>query len=73
MYVANVTDYDNMTDVYDDSLLQKNNCSDNEINIDIVIRTLLLTIPCGISFLCLLSLMVYTIIKTFFRYFIKLC
>ena len=45
MYVVNVTDYDNFTD-----LNFTNNCTDNEIDIDINIPTLLLTKPCGLSF-----------------------
>ena len=55
----NVTDYNNMTDDY--------NCTTNENNIDIIIPTLLLTITCGMSFFCLLSLMVYTLIKPLFN------
>ena len=31
--------------------------------IDIIIPALILTIPCGLSFLCLMSLMVYTLVK----------
>ena len=55
MYKANDTDdYDNMTST---------NCADNEYNIDITIPTLLFTIPCGLSFLCFMSLTVYTSIK----------
>ena len=54
MYVTNVTDHDNLTLC---------NCTDNENNIDIIIPTLLFTIPCGLSFLCLISIMVYTLIK----------
>ena len=55
MNIINVTDlditeYDNTTDT--------NNC-----NIDIIIPVLLFTIPCGLSFLCLISLMIYTLIK----------
>ena len=50
----NYTDYNNITFT---------NCTINENNIDIIIPTLLLTIPCGLSFLCLLSLMAYTFIK----------
>ena len=63
MYVMNVTDYDNMTDDYNDSLSINDNCTINEKNIDIVIPSLLLTIPSGLSFSCLLSLMVYTLIE----------
>ena len=60
MYLTNITDYDNMTDAY-------NNCTNNENNIDIIIPTLLFTIPCALSFLCLISLMVYTLIKPLFN------
>ena len=48
----NVTDYDNILDDYNDSLSKDNNCKINENNIDIIIPTLLLTIPRGLSFLC---------------------
>ena len=55
MYVLNITDdYDNMT---------SNNCTDIENNIDINTPTLLLTKPSGLSFFCLMSLMLYTLIK----------
>ena len=51
MNITNITDdYDNITE-YD-------NC-----NIDIIIPALLFTLPCGLSFLCLISLMVYTLVK----------
>ena len=50
MYILNVTDYDNMTDEYSDTLSLNNNCTMNEKNIDIIIPTLLLTIPCGLFF-----------------------
>ena len=60
----NVTDYDNMTDDYNDSLSIKNNCIINEKNIDIIVPALSFTTPYGLSFLCLKSLMVYTLIKT---------
>ena len=59
MYVTNITDdYDNTT-LY--------NCTNNENDIDIIIPALLFTIPCGLSFLCLFSLMVYTLIKHLFN------
>ena len=55
MYITNITDdYDNMTST---------NCTAIEDNIDIIIPALLFTIPCGLSFLCLMSLMVYTLVK----------
>ena len=57
MKITNVTDdYDNIC-----------SCTENEYDIDITIATLLLTIPCGLSFLCLMSLMVYTLIKPLFN------
>ena len=59
--MTNVTDYDNMTYDYN------NNCTNNENIIEIIKRTLLLTLPCGISFLCLMSLLVYTLIKSLIR------
>ena len=47
MYVLNITDdYDKIT---------LTNSTDNEKLFDINITTLLLTIPCGLSFLCLMS------------------
>ena len=60
MYIINVTDYGNMTDDY-------NNCTDIENNIDIVIPALLFTIPCGLTFSCLKSLMVFNLIKPLFN------
>ena len=86
MYVTNITnDYDNITSSsyaeYDDATSSKftdydnttlSNCTNKEKNIDITIPTLLITIPCGLSLLCLTSLMVYTLIKPFFRFFIIL-
>ena len=62
MYVTNVTDdYDNITNNYDNITFTK--CTNNENNIDIIIPTLLLRVPCGLSLLCMLSLMIYTLIK----------
>ena len=57
----------NNTDDYNDSLSKNNNCANNEINTDKTVPTLLLTIPFGLSFLCLMSLMVYTINKHLFN------
>ena len=57
MNITNITDdYDNITE-YD------NTSDTNDCNIDISIPALLFTIPCGLSFLCLISLMVYTLTK----------
>ena len=66
MNVTNITiDCDNNTSsnyaVFDSMTIS--NCTNNEYTFDTIIPTLLLTKPCGLSFLCLLSLMVYTLIK----------
>ena len=63
----NVTEYDNMTDDYNNILSLNNNCRDKQNEIDIVIPTFLLTIPCGLSFLCSMSLMTYTLLKPLFN------
>ena len=60
MNIIKVTDLDNITE-YD------NTTDTNDCNIDIIIPALLFTIPCGLSFLCLMSLMVYTLIKPLFN------
>ena len=51
----------NITDDYNDTLPL--NCTDNENDIDIIIPVLLFTIPYGLLFLCLISFIVYTLIK----------
>ena len=51
---GNITEFDNTSDI-------------NDCNIDIIIPALLFIIPCGLSFLCLISLMVYTLIKPLFN------
>ena len=50
-----------ITDAYD--VITFSNYRNNEDNTDIIIPTLLLTIPCGLSYLYLISLMIYTLIK----------
>ena len=71
MYISKITDDYNhtltttITDDYKDTL--SSNCTNSEKNIDIRIPTLLSTIPCGLSLLCLMSLMVYTLIKPLFN------
>ena len=67
MYVMNVTDYDNKTDDYNDSLSKNNNCTINEKNMDIIIPALLFKIQCCPSFLCLISFIVYTLTKPLFN------
>ena len=68
--MTNITDFNTRND-YDniiDYIIVTNNLTDifttSENNIDVNIRSLLLTIACGISFFCLVSLMVHTLIKT---------
>ena len=69
MNIINVTDLDNITDY--DNITSTNtsiyNCTDSENDNDIIIPALLFTIPCGLSFLCLMSLIVYTLIKPLFN------
>ena len=60
MYITNNTDDDN------DSLLLNNNCTNNDNNIEII-KPLFTIIPCGLSLICLISLMVYTSIKPLFN------
>ena len=58
MYIAIITnDYDNITST---------NCTNSENNIEIVIP-LNTIIPCGMSPICLLSLMVYTLNEPLFN------
>ena len=66
MYITNVIDYDNIT--YSDDMILCNctNNDNNDSNIEIVIP-LLTIIPCVLSFLCLISFMVYTIAKPLFN------
>ena len=66
MYMVKITnDYDKTTsskyENYDNMTLT--NCTYNENNIDKLIPTLFYTIPCGLSCLYFMSLIVYTLIK----------
>ena len=64
MYMANVTyGYDNITD-YDN--ITPSNCTNNENNIEIILPLFKKT-PCGMSLMCLISFMVYTLVKPFFN------
>ena len=57
MYVTNITDdNDNIT------LCNCTSNGNNDTNIEIVIP-LITIVPCGMSLICLISLMVYTLIK----------
>ena len=53
----------NITDDYDNIIEYDNTTDINSCNIDIIIPVLLFSIPCGLSFLCLISIMVYTLVK----------
>ena len=69
MYITNVTnDYDNITSNnytnYDNMTIT--NCTNSEIDIEIVIP-LITIIPCGMSLICLLSLMAYNLVKPLFN------
>ena len=54
MYISNITDYKNTVDDY--------NCTNNDNNIEIIFP-LFTIIPCGMSLMCIISLMVYTFFK----------
>ena len=60
MNITNVTEYDNMT------LCNCTTNDNNNTNIEIVIP-LITIIPCAVSLICLVSLMVYTLIKPLFN------
>ena len=56
MYITNIGDD------YNDTLSINNNCTNNDNNIEMIIP--LFTIrPCGLSLICLISVMVYTLVK----------
>ena len=56
----------NFTDDYNDTLSINDNCTNNDNDIEIIIP-LIAIIACSLSFFCLLSLMVYTLIKPLFN------
>ena len=57
----------NVTDDYNETLSINNNCTNNDnSNIEIVIP-LITIIPCGLSLICLISFMVYTLVKPQFN------
>ena len=60
MYITNITDD------YNDTISINNNCTNSENNIEIVIP-LITIVPCGMSLICLISLMVYTLVKPLFN------
>ena len=60
MYITNITDD------YNDTLSVNNNFTNSEKNIEIIIP-LITIIPCGMSLICLISLMIYVLIKPLFN------
>ena len=66
MYIANVIDYDNITDSDNMTLCNCTNNDNNDTNIEIVIP-LITIIPCGLSLICLISRVAYTLIKPLIR------
>ena len=56
----------NFSHVYNDTLSINNNCTNNDNKNEITIP-LFTTIPCGMSLMCLTSLMVHTLIKPLFK------
>ena len=60
MYITNITDD------YNDTSSINNNCTNNDNNVEIIIR-LITIIPCGMSLISLISFMVYTLIETLLK------
>ena len=60
MYITNITDD------YNDTLSINNNCTNNDNNIEIIMP-LFTIIPCGVSLICWISLMLYTLVKPLFN------
>ena len=52
----------NIPDDYNDTLSINNNCTDGDNNIEIIIPFITI-LPCGMSLICLKSLIVYTLFK----------
>ena len=66
MNITNVTDYEKITHSDNMTFCNCTNNDNNDTNIERV-RTLLTIIPCGMSLICLISLMVYTLIQPLFN------
>ena len=58
MYIPNITDDHN------DTFSKFINCTNNDNIIEIIIQIF----PCGLSLICLIFLMVYTLMKPFIQY-----
>ena len=69
MNIINITDSDKITDLDNNTATNTTlfNCRNNEYDINLTIPLLLFTIPCTLSFLCSISLLVYTLIKPLFN------
>ena len=57
MFITNIIDDYNVT------LSKNNNCTNNDNNNTEIILPFFMIIPCSLSFLCLMSFMVYNLIK----------
>ena len=55
-----------ITDNYNDNISVNNNCTNIENNFEILIPLFTIT-PCGMSFICLISLIAYTLMKPLFN------
>ena len=66
MNITNVTEYDNIPDSDNMTLFNCTTNDYNNANIEIVIP-LITIIQCAMSLICLVSLMVYTLIKPLFN------
>ena len=69
MYITNITED------YNDTLSINSNCTNNDNNIEIDLP-LFTIIPCEMSFICLIPLMVYTLLKPLFnkkKVFVIIC
>ena len=69
MNILNISDSDKITDLDNNKTTNTSlcNCTNNEYDINLTIPLLLFTIPCTLSFLCLICLIVYTKIKPLFN------
>ena len=65
MDIINITHSDKITDLDKNTVTNTTlcNCTNMEYDIILTMPLLLFTIPCIISFLCLISITVYTLIK----------
>ena len=56
----------NITHDYNDTISINKNCTNNDKNTEIIIP-LITIVPCGMSLICLMYLMVYTLVKPLIR------